>query len=209
MNIWKSIRKLRPGKSSRPPIIVVSGLPRSGTSMMMNMLSSAGLEIVTDKAREADEDNPKGYFEDERIKNLDRSADKTWLDHCPGKVIKVISFLLKDLPPKHDYKVIFMHRDLDEVIRSQNKMLQRRDQASQSTDDDTMKQHFELHLRKVAMLIRERRNLDNLDVHYRQVLDDPKQQAHRVVEFLGMDLDADKMTRPVDESLYRNRQPTQ
>lgn len=206
MSIWKSIFKL--GKSSRSPIIVVSGLPRSGTSMMMNMLSNAGLEIVTDQAREADEDNPKGYFEDERIKNLDRSADKSWLDDCHGKVIKVISFLLKDLPPKHQYKIIFMHRDLDEVIQSQNKMLQRRDQTDQKIGDNAMKRHFQLHLRKVAMIIGERHNLDHLDVHYRQVLDDPKRQAQYVVDFLGMDLDANRMTRPVDDSLYRNRQPT-
>lgn len=176
--------------------------------MMMNMLSNAGLEIVTDQAREADEDNPKGYFEDERIKNLDRSADKSWLDDCHGKVIKVISFLLKDLPPKHQYKIIFMHRDLDEVIQSQNKMLQRRDQTDQKIGDNAMKRHFQLHLRKVAMIIGERHNLDHLDVHYRQVLDDPKRQAQYVVDFLGMDLDANRMTRPVDDSLYRNRQPT-
>ena len=98
------------------PIVVVSGLPRSGTSMMMAMIEAAGLPVMTDQQREADIDNPKGYFEYERIKDLEKETDKSYVREGRGKVLKVISFLIKDLPDDNDYRVIFMRRDLGEVL---------------------------------------------------------------------------------------------
>src|SRR6185295_15833711 len=104
--VQRLLRRFRYGK----PIVVVSGLPRSGTSMAMKMLEAGGLPVVTDGRRSADEDNPRGYYEDERVKDLYREGDKTWVRESRGKAIKVISFLLKSLPPDNNYKVLFMHR---------------------------------------------------------------------------------------------------
>jgi hypothetical protein len=192
-----------------PAVIVVSGLPRSGTSMMMNMLTAAGLPTVIDEIRTADEDNPKGYFEDERVKDLDKMEDKTWVTACKGKVIKVISFLLMDLPEDCRYKVIFMRRDLEEVIASQNKMLVRRDEpVGTREDDEKMIKRYRMHLKKTEFLLDDEPNYDCLEILYTDALKDPLQQARRIADFLRMDLDVEKMAGAVDPSLYRNRRET-
>ncbi len=188
------------------PVIVVSGLPRSGTSMMMNMLTAAGLPTVTDEIRTADEDNPKGYFEDERVKDLDKPVDKAWLADCRGRVVKIISFLLKDLPEDNFYKVIFLERDLEEVIASQNKMLLRRDEpVGTREDDEKMIKRYRMHLRKTEFLLDEEPWFDCLYVKYTEVLADPREHARRIARFLGLKLDTDRMAAAVDRSLYRNR----
>ena len=107
------------------PVYVVSGLPRSGTSMMMRMLEAGGIEPFTDGARVADVDNPEGYYEYERVKHLERDPDRSWVRQARGRSLKVISFLLRHLPDDNDYLVIYMRRNLDEVLRSQDKMLDR------------------------------------------------------------------------------------
>jgi hypothetical protein len=204
--VLKLLRDLNLRRKYGAPIIVVSGLPRSGTSMLMNMLHAADLEIVTDGARIPDVDNPKGYFEDERIKDLDRGGDKAWLRDCRGKVIKVISFLLKELPADNHYKVILMRRDLEEVVASQNKMLAHRDEPVGTPDDDErMIKRYRMHLRKVEFMLEEEPNHDHLDVHYTRALDSPREHAERIGRFLGTKLDVDRMARAVDRSLYRNR----
>src|SRR5438876_12209503 len=104
-------------------IIIVSGLPRSGTSLMMQMLDSGGVEVVTDHVRAADTDNPRGYHEFEKVKRI--KQDASWLPLTRGKALKMVSQLLYDLPPGENYRIIFMERDLDEVLRSQEKMLER------------------------------------------------------------------------------------
>lgn len=187
------------------PIIVVSGLPRSGTSMMMTMLAAAGLPVVTDEIRTADEDNPKGYFELEQIKDLDKTRDKSWLRQHRGKVVKIISFLLKDLPDDNAYKVLFMRRNLDEVIASQNKMLVRRGEPTDPAGDAKMIENYKLHLRKVELMIRDKANVRWLDVSYNDVVQDPRKPAAEVAGFLGSGLDVDRMVSAVDASLYRNR----
>src|SRR3990172_7400630 len=108
MAMLRSIRRILGGGGRGEPIVVVSGLPRSGTSMMMKMLEAGGMPILTDGERSADIDNPKGYFELERIKNLERETDKSYLRAARGKALKVISFLIKELPDDNDYRVIFM-----------------------------------------------------------------------------------------------------
>jgi hypothetical protein len=186
------------------PIIVVSGLPRSGTSMMMRMLDEGGLEPVTDNIRTADEDNPKGYYEVELVKSLKKQDDKTWLDKAEGKVIKIISSLLKDLPSKHRYDVIFMNRSLDEVLASQKKMVARRGESS-GADDQQLRQLYEQHLRSIKPWVAKQANFRLLDISYNEAMQDPATEAQRVKEFLGLPLDVVKMSKAVDEQLYRNR----
>jgi hypothetical protein len=188
-----------------PSIIVVSGLPRSGTSMMMKMLSSGGLEMATDNIRTADEDNPKGYFELERVKELDKGVDGSWLGEYRGKVVKIISFLLRDLPEEFHYKIIFMRRDFEEIIASQNKMLVRRGEPTDEANDEKMIQNYRFHLRKVEALLEFSDHVSSLDVNYRDVLDSPAEQAARVARFIGMKLDPNRMAEAVDRQLYRNR----
>jgi hypothetical protein len=187
------------------PIIVVSGLPRSGTSMMMKMLGAGGLDITTDEIREADEDNPKGYFELEKVKELDKTEDKSWLKDHRGKVVKIISFLLKDLPEDNAYKILFMRRNLEEVIASQNKMLVRRGQPIDPAGDAKMIENYKLHLRKVDAIFRDKPNVRWLDVSYNDVVREPRKPAEAVARFVGSGLDVDKMVSAVDAALYRNR----
>lgn len=198
--VHRLIRRLRYG----PPVVVVSGLPRSGTSMAMKMLEAGGLAVVSDGIRSADEDNPKGYFEDERVKDLHEMEDKTWLRNSRGKAIKIISWLLKELPEDNNYKVVFMRRHLEEVLASQAKMLERRGETSE-TDDERMVDVYENHLWRVGYMFKHRPHLEALDVEYKQVLETPREHAQQIREFLGLDLDVDKMVGVVDARLYRNR----
>jgi hypothetical protein len=186
------------------PIVVVSGLPRSGTSMAMKMLEAGGLAVVTDGVRTADDDNPKGYYEDERVKDLAKDDDRTWLRQARGKAIKIISFLLKDLPPENNYKVLFMERELAEVLASQTKMLVHRGEGSE-TEDATLRDHYVEHLRHVKFMVGYRRHFDALFLDYRRALASPAEEAHRLNEFLGGRLDERAMAEVIDPELYRNR----
>ena len=193
-------RRLRYGQ----PVVVVSGLPRSGTSMAMKMLEAGGISPIQDGIRTADEDNPKGYYEDERVKDLHEMEDKSWIGDARGKAIKIISFLLAHLPEDHNYKIIFMRRHLDEVLASQTKMLERRGEDNETTDEQ-MRKAYETHLWQVNRLLKRRASFETLDVDYRAALDDPRQMAEQIREFVGQPLDVDAMTGIVDKSLYRNR----
>jgi hypothetical protein len=196
-------RRLR--RPQGEPIVVVSGLPRSGTSMLMKMLEAGGVPILTDRERAADIDNPKGYFEFERIKDLEKERDKSYLRAARGKAIKVISFLIKDLPDDNDYKVIFMRRDLDEVLASQNKMIARLGSADASASEEAMKEAYRNDIVRARLLCRKRANFDLIEVHYKRAVGDPATTAHSVNAFLGGGLDEAAMRAAVDESLYRNR----
>lgn len=193
------------GRGRGQPVIVVSGLPRSGTSMAMKMLEAAGYEAFQDGIRTADEDNPKGYFEYERVKDLDKGSDKGWVRGARGKVLKVISYLLKDLPPDNDYKIVFMHRHLEEVLASQAKMLERRGEKTE-VSDERMTEIYQVHLRDVKRTVEARKEFDALDVHYSDVVKDSAAQAKRIAEFLRLPAEtAAKMAAQVDKELYRNR----
>ena len=189
---------------TRDFITIVSGLPRSGTSMMMKMLEAGGMEILTDKIREADDDNPQGYYEFERVKKL--KEDQAWLEDARGKAVKVISALLKDLPPGYDYKVIFMRRKLEEVLASQKQMLVRRGEPTDRVSDERLRQLFQKHLQRVAVWLDEQPNFAVIYVDYNEVLDDPAVHVNRINQFLGNTLDVEKMAGVVDKSLYRRRQ---
>jgi len=198
------LRDLVGGVKYGKPVVIVSGLPRSGTSMAMKMLDAGGMSQVIDGLRTADEDNPKGYFEDERVKDLHKMQDKTWVRDARGKALKVISFLLKDLPASNRYKVIFMRRHLDEVLASQNKMLQHRGEKS-DTPDDQMKKIYEEHLKQVFGLLSRQDHYEVLYLDYTGVLQDPRREAERIRSFVGLPLDVDKMAAVADKKLYRNR----
>jgi hypothetical protein len=190
------------------PVVLVSGLPRSGTSMLMQMLQSGGMPIVTDQIRTPDDDNPKGYHELERVKELDKTADKNWLKSYRGQVIKTISFLLQDLPLDLNYQVLFMRRNLDEVLRSQNKMLERSGTTGAGTSDEKMRQNYEFHLRKVYYWLGHRPNFQVLYLDYSAVVEDPRREAKRITAFLSRNLNVEAMASAVESGLYRNRHAT-
>ncbi len=192
------------GKESQP-VIVVSGLPRSGTSMLMKMLEAGGVEVFTDGVREADEDNPRGYFELEKVKNLQKQTDRRWLREARGKAVKVISQLLPELPPENTYKVLFINRNLREVIASQNKMLLRRGEKVDPASDERMRGLFEKHLEKTRSWLESSKQFETLELEYSQVIANPVLQARRICEFLRQNLDVDKMAGAVEASLYRSR----
>ena len=194
-------RRIRFGR----PIVVVSGLPRSGTSMAMRMLEAGGMPVLTDAARPADEDNPLGYFEHARVLTLDKGGDTAWLAGARGKALKIVSALLPHLPETFQYKVIFMQRDLREVLASQDRMLARRGERGAGAADDRMIDLYEAHLRKIANLLRRRRCFQTLEVRYGDVIADPDGQAHRMNAFLGGRLDPGAMAAAVSSKLYRHR----
>ena len=185
-------------------VTIVSGLPRSGTSMMMKMLEAGGLPPLTDNLRTADEDNPKGYYEFERVKQLPK-GDFAWLPDTQGKVVKVIAALLPSLPGGYDYRVIFMQRAMPEVLASQRQMLIRRGEDPDKIPDAVMAQLYEKHLRQVDDWIKQQPNVARLDVNYNEMLKNPQPFIERVDAFLGHQLDQAKMATVVDPSLHRQR----
>ncbi|RPI23780.1 MAG: sulfotransferase family protein [Acidobacteria bacterium] len=187
------------------PVIVVSGLPRSGTSMVMRMLDAGGVQIFTDSVRRADEDNPRGYFELERVKNLEKQPDKGWLKDARGKAIKVVSPLLPELPSENTYLLLFINRNLHEVIASQNKMLARRGEKVDPASDERMRGLFEKHLGKTKTWLKGNAHFKVLELVYSQVVADPVGEARRIRQFLERELDVSKMAGAVEEPLYRNR----
>jgi hypothetical protein len=192
-------------KDPGDPIVVVSGLPRSGTSMLMKMLDEGGMQIMTDSERVADIDNPKGYFEYERVKDLEKETDKSYVHEGRGKVLKVISFLIKDLPDDNDYRVIFMRRDLDEVIASQNKMIQRLGTDDSTAAEEAMKEAYRNDIVRTRLLCKNRPNFELIEISYKNTVEDSEATARSVNAFVGGHLDEAAMRAAVDGSLYRNR----
>lgn len=185
-------------------IIVVSGLPRSGTSMMMKMLEAGGLEILTDNLREADANNPKGYYEFERVKKL-KDGDLGWLPNAIGKVVKIVTGLITFLPAEYNYKVIFMERELEEVLASQKKMLGRLGKGDDNIPDDKMAQIYQGHLKQVKTWISSQPNMEVLYVNYNTMVGDPIESLHKVNAFLGGGMNVEIMANVVDKELYRER----
>ncbi|HWY22655.1 MAG TPA: sulfotransferase domain-containing protein [Candidatus Acidoferrum sp.] len=184
-------------------ITIVSGLPRSGTSLMMQMLAAGGMPILSDGERQPDVDNPRGYLEWERIKHLPR--DPACIAEAEGKAVKVVSRLLTSLPNRHEYRVIFMQRPLPEVLASQEEMLRRRGTAKPGTGKAAIAAAFESHLREVDAWLGSKSYLKLLRVPYHDLLHDPEDIGRKLVQFLKIHLDAEAMARQVDPTLYRNR----
>jgi hypothetical protein len=184
-------------------ITIVSGLPRSGTSLMMQMLEAGGLAVLSDGERKADTDNPKGYLEWERIKQLPKEPGI--IAEAEGKVVKVISQLLLSLPAGHEYRVIFMQRPLPEVMKSQEEMLRRRGTYDPNADPGPAEEAFQRHLIEVNKWLAGKPGVQVMRVHYHRVLREAKTVAEEVSKFLGVSLDIASMAQQVDGTLYRNR----
>ena len=183
-------------------LTIVSGLPRSGTSMMMRMLEHGGLDVMTDEIRTADDDNPNGYYEFEAVKKT--SEDASWLEGANGKAVKMVYRLLYDLPADRTYKVLFMRRELDEILASQQVMLNRHN-AGDAVSQDQMAKLFRSEIERFYDWVAKQQHIELIDVNYNQMLAKPQAEIARVNDFLGGALDAAAMQGVVDASLYRNR----
>lgn len=172
---------------------------------MMQMLTSGGLEPVTDNIRKADENNPKGYFEFERVKALP-DGDTQWLTQSQGKVVKIVSVLLTSLPDSYSYKIIFMRRDLEEIVKSQMRMLRRleRDSVTSDTEQD-LREGYRSHLSRTIRWLDSSPNFETLFVNHRNALYHPDTWAREINLFLGNILDETAMVSTVDRGLYRER----
>ncbi len=184
--------------------VVVSGLPRSGTSMMMKMLEAGGQTILTDNLRQADANNPNGYYEFERVKKL-KEGDFGWIPESEGKVVKIVTGLIMQLPPDHKYKVIFMQRAMGEVLASQKKMLGRLGKEDDKVADEKMAKIYQEHLKQVNAWIAKQPNIEVLYVNYNTMVSDPFGALQKVNEFLGGEMDVNTMASVVNKELYRER----
>ncbi|MDY6913556.1 MAG: sulfotransferase family protein [Planctomycetota bacterium] len=184
-------------------ITIVSGLPRSGTSMMMQAIEAGGIPTLTDNIRKSDQDNPKGYYEFEAVKKT--REDASWLEDAAGKVVKMVYRLLYDLPQDREYRVVFMRRKLQEVLASQKVMLERLGQDQGNVTDDKMAEMFRKQLNAFDQWVQQQDCFRILYTDYGKVLESPLQQFRLVSEFLGGDLDVRAMAAVVDPSLYRQR----
>ena len=189
-------------ESEQEEIIVVSGLPRSGTSMMMQMLAAAGLEIYTDNQRKPDENNPKGYFEADAAKGL--ATDNAWVKDCRGKVVKVVAPVVPFLPQQERYRMVFMQRDINEIVASQNRMLERLEKQGGDIEDKQLQEIFLKQAFAAAQLVVSHGNLF-LPVSYSGAIEAPEKVARQVAEFLDMELDISAMVAAVDSSLHREK----
>ena len=203
-SLARFLRRLRYGR----PIVVVSGLPRSGTSLMMQMLQAGGLEIVTDAVRSPDDSNPRGYFELEAVKDLDKGGPAPWLAAARGKAVKIVSPLLRWLPDSYNYRVILMDRDLDEVMASQNRMLAARGVPHDESGHERVKGLYRVLDEDTRRLLGTRRCFSTLIVEYGETVGRPEDTARRITRFLGAPLDVRRMTEAADPALYRNRSRT-
>ena len=185
-------------------ILVVSGLPRSGTSMMMKMLEAGGIPVVTDKLRVADQNNPNGYYELERVKQL-KDGDFSWMEDARGKVVKIITALITYLPATYPYKVIFMQRDLLEVLASQRKMLGRLGKPEDKVGDEQMAKIYQGHLRTIESWLKSQPNIELLYINYNQMINDPLEPIQQVNHFLGDGLNTQAMLGVINKDLYRER----
>jgi hypothetical protein len=184
-------------------ITVVSGLPRSGTSLLMQMLSAGGMPALTDGQRAADQHNPRGYFELEAVKHTRK--DPSWLAQAEGKAVKVVHLLLPCLPPDREYRVLLMQRDLAEVIASQREMLTLQGRPLANLPEAKMREIFEKQLAEVRQWLTQQPTFQVLPIQHREVIKTPLPAAQRIAAFLGGSLDPQRMAAAVDPGLYRQR----
>jgi hypothetical protein len=175
--------------------------------MAMKMLAAGGMPVLTDGVRTADDSNPKGYYELEAVKELHKQGDTSWLEDARGKAVKVVSFLLTWLPESYEYKVIFMQRDLREVIASETTMLLKRGQPVDAAGEDHTRLVYQQHLDKVEKFLSNRPCFTTITLNYREALERPAEAAKRMREFVELPLDVQQMAQVADPALYRNRVP--
>ncbi|MFN9718091.1 MAG: thioredoxin domain-containing protein [Planctomycetota bacterium] len=188
--------------TDRPWITIVSGLPRSGTSMMMRMLEAGGIPALTDELRTPDDDNPNGYYEFEDVKSIEDYS--TWIDRAPGHSVKMVYSLLKHLPADREYRVLFMRRNVDEILQSQKKMLERKGITTE-IPDATMKALFERELRQFYSWIPTQSHLKLVNISYNDLLSNPEGSIDQINRHFDETLDTEAMVQLVDPDLYRNR----
>jgi hypothetical protein len=198
------IKKIFEKKIYGTEIVVVSGLPRSGTSLVMKMLEAGGIPPLTDNIRTPDIDNPKGYFEFERVKNIER-GDVAWLANAQGKAVKIVALILPNLPAKYNYRIIFMERNMFEILASQRKMLIRMGENPDKISDSEMMTLFNKHLSIVKAWLGKQANIQFITLNYNQLIQDPTSHIENLNAFLGGSLDVKKMREVIDPSLYRQR----
>lgn len=171
--------------------------------MMSMMLEAGGMKVLTDNIRMADHDNPKGYYEFERVKKIPE-GDIEWMEDAKGKTVKVISALLQHLPAKYEYKVIFMHRKMEEIVKSQNKMLMNLGKPI-NTDDVLITELLLKHLKKSRNWLDQQNNIKVLDIDYNQLILYPAPFISEINKLLDFTLSIEKMKKAIDLKLYRNR----
>jgi predicted AlkP superfamily phosphohydrolase/phosphomutase/tetratricopeptide (TPR) repeat protein len=204
-----ALRRFKPAGavSVDESLVVVSGLPRSGTSMLMQMLAAGGVPVLTDGVRDADEDNPRGYLEFEPVKKLFRGAD--WLNDAKGKAVKIVAPLLLGLPRGLPCRLIFMERDLDEILDSQAKMIARKGGAASGPERrELLKAEYARSVSRAKVWLSNRPETSWLMLNYAAVLADPHAAAASLLDFLDGRLDRDRAASFVDASLHRNRKAT-
>jgi hypothetical protein len=184
-------------------LTIVSGLPRSGTSMMMRMLECGGMPVLVDHERKPDEDNPAGYYEFEPVKTT--KADPNWLKNSEGKAVKMVYRLLYDLPSDRSYRVLFMRRKTEEVLASQRVMISRNGSMDDGISDGEMAKLFAAELAAFYKWAKKQPHIQLLDVDYNRIQQEPHVELSRVNQFVGSGLNVTAMTSVIDRSLYRNR----
>ena len=199
----KNIFGAKTPRNEHKTVIVVSGLPRSGTSMMMKMLEEGGIPILTDAIRGADDDNPNGYYEFELVKKLPEGRDQ-WLADANHKAVKIISALLEYLPANYRYKIIFMEREPREILASQQKMLANRNEKSE-INDAKMQEQFQKHLAAIKYWLARQPNIDVMYVDYNKMISKPENCCQAIADFIAIPVDVSKMLAVPNERLYRNR----
>ena len=184
-------------------ITIVSGLPRTGTSLMMQMLAAGGMTVLTDGLRQADIENPRGYYEWEPAKQLPQRPEL--IKEAEGKVVKVISQLLFALPSGPEYRIVFMERPLEEVVASQAEMIRRKQTTAPALAPSAMINALQVHLNQVRAMLGSKSNVTLQFVKHSDVISSPRDVCNAVRQFLGRDLDVEAMLAQVDVSLYRQR----
>lgn len=179
-------------------IIIVTGLPRSGTSLMMQILEKSEISLLYDDKRLKDNSNPEGYYELEAVKRI--VADNSFLDEAIGKAIKIVSPLPMFINLKHKYKVIFMRREMDEILRSQEVMLNK----DQMNERDKFKMIYDLHLKKTYRFLKEN-EIPFLDINYSELVNNPKDEIQNLILFCNINTSEEELISVVKPDLYRNR----
>ncbi len=199
----KKTGRLESVKQVHSQIVIVSGLPGAGTTMMMQMLQAGGMGVLTDNIRKSDKDNPNGYYEYEKVKQLEK--DSSWLKEAKGKAIKIVSPLLFHLPSTLRYNILFMCRNMIEILASQDKMAERKGISSGNKFDEILTVKFESHLKRVSFWLGNQNNIKVYYVNYNNMIVNPKEQVTLINDFFGNILNVENMMSAVDISLYRQR----
>ena len=184
-------------------IIVVSGLPRSGTSLMMQILQAGGITLLTDNSRKADLNNPQGYYEFDPVKQLQKNSE--WLSLASGKAVKIISHLLKYLPDKFSYKIFFMERDINEIINSQNRMLDNLNNDRGKLSENQLKNYYTKHLKEIKSFINNSQNFEVRYISFQNLHQQPQMELDKIRRFLSINMDSDTLKKIIKPDLYRNR----